>query len=221
VADLRAPTPSAAAELVVERKDDLVRLVGEGRMRLLRATRSRLGLERARLKGFSRDEGLLRLKWKLKQWRERMGQGRDALVSALERRPVEFSRRLAAARRTLTGFARLAELSRKHETIGRLASLLTERSRRSLDRRRTRLSGAAGRLELLSPLSVLARGYAVAYREGSTAPLLSAAAVRIGERIRVRLHEGELGAVVRGAGRSVETASKPQTPHPTLFPEDS
>jgi exodeoxyribonuclease VII large subunit len=196
VADVRAPTPSAAAELVVERKDDLVRRVGDGRARLLRAARSRLGLERARLKGLSRDEGLLRLRWKLKEWRERVGQGRDALVEALERRPVEFAARLSAGRRTLESFARVAELSRKRETVGRLRSLLAERSGRSFERRRARLSDAAGRLELLSPLSVLARGYAVAYREGSAAPLLSASAVRIGERIRVRLHEGELRAVV-------------------------
>ena len=202
VADLRAPTPSAAAELVVERKDDLVRRVGDGRARLLRSARSRLGLERARLKGLSRDEGLLRLHWKLKAWRERVGQGRDALVEALERRPVEFAARLSAAWRTLESFARVAELSRKRETVGRLRSLLAERSGRSFERRRARLSDAAGRLELLSPLSVLARGYAVAYREGSAAPLLSASAVRIGERIRVRLHEGELRAVVREGGRA-------------------
>ncbi|MGH9400463.1 MAG: exodeoxyribonuclease VII large subunit [Thermoanaerobaculia bacterium] len=196
VADLRAPTPSAAAEIVVERKDELARRVADGRMRLMRTSRSRLDLERARLKGLSRDEGLLRLRWKLREWLERVGQGRDALVEALGRRPVEFATRLAAARRRLEGFSRLVGLAHKRESSGRLRSLLAERSGRNLERKRARLADLSGRLELVSPLAVLARGYAVAYREGSASPLLSASTVRPGERIRVRLHEGELKAVV-------------------------
>jgi exonuclease VII large subunit len=67
---------------------------------------------------------------------------------------------------------------------------------RFVERRRERLSQDAAKLEILSPLAVLARGYAVAFREGARAPLLSASDVRPGERIRVRLHEGELKAVV-------------------------
>jgi exodeoxyribonuclease VII large subunit len=226
VADLRAPTPSAAAELVVERKDDLLRRVLDGRRRLARAARSRLGLERARLKGLARDEGLLRLRWNLRGWRERVGQGRGALVAALERRPVEFAARLTAARRALGGFVRLAEFGRKRESMSRLRALLNERSRRSLERRRALLASTVGRLELLSPLSVLARGYAVAYREGSSAPLLSAAAVRGGERIRVRLHEGELKAVVREGGGPpdlgplFEDNSKLETRNSKPDPED-
>jgi len=59
--------------------------------------------------------------------------------------------------------------------------------------------GSAG--EALSPLAVLSRGYAVAYRPGTRVPLTDASKVEIGERIRVRLHQGELGAVVRDGGR--------------------
>src|SRR5262249_31881800 len=56
VADLRAPTPSAAAELVVERKDALVRRLSECRGRLARAMRSRLAVTRGRIVGLSRAE---------------------------------------------------------------------------------------------------------------------------------------------------------------------
>ena len=68
------------------------------------------------------------------------------------------------------------------------------------ERRRARLSELAQKLGILSPLAVLARGYAVAYKEGARAPLLEAAAVAIGQRIRIRLHKGELVADVRHGG---------------------
>ena len=74
---------------------------------------------------------------------------------------------------------------------------------RSLARRAERLRADSQKLDLLSPLAVLARGYGVAYREGSKKALRSASSVRIGDRVRVRLHEGEIGTVVRStAGAS-------------------
>ena len=226
VADRRAPTPSAAAEIVVQRKEDLMRRVAEARSRIARAQRQRLGFERERVQGLSRAEGLLRIRWLLKDLRQRLAQGSAALTSFLERRPAEFAARLSTARRALADFLRLAEIGRKRETARRARALLLERVTRSLERRRSRLSGAAGRLELISPLAVLARGYAVAYREGSAAPLLSASAVRPGERIRVRLHEGELKAVVREGGRPQDLGPlfgdnpKPETRDSKVDPED-
>jgi exodeoxyribonuclease VII large subunit len=207
VADLRAPTPSSAAELVAEKKAELCRRVEEARGRILRSTRSILGLTRARLSGLSRAEGLLRFRYHLRELSGRVAQSRGALVTALERRPAEYAGRLARARASLAGFLRSIEFPRKRETVARLRALLLERGRRRLERRRERLRRCAEKLELVSPLAVLARGYAVAYREGSKTPLLSASRVKPGDGIRVRLHEGEIGALVRERkGASPETA---------------
>jgi len=205
VADLRAPTPSAAAELVVETKDALSRRLSDCRGRLGRALRSRLGIARGRLTGLSRAEGLLRFRYRLREWKERIGQARGALVWALERRPEAYAARLRAAHKVLWGFARAAELPRRRDQLGRLTASLEERMRRLLERHRERLGQGAAKLEILSPLAVLARGYALAFREGAKSPLLSASGVRPGERIRVRLHEGELKAVV---GESATPAEK-------------
>jgi len=197
VADLRAPTPSAAAELVAEKKGELCRRVEETRARVVRSMRSALGLSRARLSGLSRAEGLLRFRYRLRELSGKVAQSREVLAAVLERRPAEYASRLARARGALANFLRVAELRRKRETVERLRAFLFERGRRRLERRRERLRECAQKLELLSPLAVLARGYAVAYREGSESPLLSASRVKPGDPIRVRLHEGELGAVVR------------------------
>jgi exodeoxyribonuclease VII large subunit len=59
-----------------------------------------------------------------------------------------------------------------------------------------RLVGVAARLDALSPLSVLGRGYAVCWNETRTAIIRSASAVRTGDRVHVRLAQGELGCRV-------------------------
>ena len=216
VADLRAPTPSAAAELVVERKDALVRRLSDCRGRVTRAVRARLGVERGRLTGLSRAEGLLRFRYKLREWKERVGQSLNALVQALERRPQEYLASLIAARKVARRISRGSRSSpRRRERVAGLKATLDERMRRHLERRRERLSQDAAKLEILSPLAILARGYAVAFREGARAPLLSASEVRPGERIRVRLHEGEFEAIVaRDPTRGGETGAFRDRPGP-------
>lgn len=203
VADLRAPTPSAAAELVVEKKAELTRRVEQAGARLRRAVRSELDLRRARLAALSRSEGLLRFRYRLREWRDRTQQSRGALISFLERRPREYSARLRRAREALGNFVRTAEVSRQREAVKRLGMLVAERTSGRLRARRERLTKGLEKLSLLSPLAVLARGYAVAFREGSRAPLLSSAGLRVGDRVRVKLHEGEIHAVVREGGAVV------------------
>jgi exodeoxyribonuclease VII large subunit len=69
---------------------------------------------------------------------------------------------------------------------------------RSRHRSESRLSSLAGRLENLSPLAVLARGYAVCWNEDRTAIVRSASAVSPGDRVHVVLHEGEIRCGVLG-----------------------
>ena len=178
VADLRAPTPSAAAELVVERKDEIARRVAQAQRRLLRAMRSRLELSSGR--GFPASGA--RRSWPgfraaCGRWRGRVAQSRDALVGCLERRPAEYAARVAAARRVLADFPRVAELARRRDAVAEPA--------REAGRTDGAMGGAAARapgelsrkLDVLSPLAVLARGYAVAYRKGARAPIVSAESV--------------------------------------------
>jgi exodeoxyribonuclease VII large subunit len=201
VADLRAPTPSAAAELVCERKDEIARRVARDRSQLTRGMLGRLEISRARLDGLARAEALAGFPRRVAELANRISQGRQALTSLLERRPAEYAARIAAALRLLGDFERVAELPRRRDAVRALRAMLEERFARAAERRRALLAGCASRLQALSPLAVLARGFAVAYREGAKRPLLSAAEVEDGEKIRVRLSSGELSALVRGGGR--------------------
>jgi exodeoxyribonuclease VII large subunit len=196
VADVRAATPSHAAELVVpdlpavaHRLDALARRLARALERSSLDERARLEGARARLHGV----GL------------RLPQAPRERLDALERRLHAHhpQRRLARDRRRLEGLA-----TRLHAAAHQLVPEVRRRLD-ALDRRlhaagstaprlaRLRLARAAGALRALSPLGVLERGYAVA-TDAAGRPITDAADVREGDAIALRLHRGRLRARVTG-----------------------
>ncbi len=194
VADLRASTPSNAAELCVpDRRALQSELSAHGRA-LERALEVRVQRARLRLERLGR--GLHDPRVSLRGTRARLAAARGRLE--------QLGRaRLRARRQQLAGL--LERLSRRDPRLlcaqdrarlhGLRARLLAQGSTLSAGRR-ARLSQNAARLQALSPLSVLARGYAIALHEGSGRALLRAADAAEGDALRLRLHEGELRARV-------------------------
>jgi exodeoxyribonuclease VII large subunit len=151
VADVRAPTPSAAAELALPDRA---------------ALRDDLGRKYERLLGA--------IRWLLEDAGARLAKERDAL------RMLAPHARLAAQRSRLQAAAR---------AIGRLGRGLQESHR-------ARLGALAARLDSLSPLAVLGRGYALVRSEPGGAILRARADVAVGDRLAVRLAEARLIATV-------------------------
>ena len=147
VADLRAPTPSAAAELVISRKAELSQRVDDLFSRLVSHMRYRAERSGERLRSLERHLRLLSPLERVKRQRERLRDGALALQSSM-------SHRLALWRGEL----------------------------------RT----AAARLDSLSPLAILARGYSVCRRLPDLSILTRAASIAEGERVEVLLHQGGL-----------------------------
>jgi exodeoxyribonuclease VII large subunit len=112
---------------------------------------------------------------------------RDRRLQQLERQLVTFDvgRRLAAIRTRLVG------------ADGRLRGAMTHRQHRAA----AHLSNRVGRLETLSPLSVLARGYAVCWTGDRTRLVRAASDVAVGDPVKVTLANGELGCEVRAIER--------------------
>jgi len=153
VADVRAPTPSAAAELALPDRNALARNLERDGHRLSRAMRALLAARGARVE------------------RER------AALHALAPRAQLAKRRV-----------RLADAVHALERAG------TARVSAS----RQRLAGLAARMESLSPLAVLGRGYALVRRQSDGAILRSPAQVAPGDRLSLRVAEGEVAAEVLG-----------------------
>lgn len=171
-ADLRAPTPSAAAELVVPSRSELQGQVDGLRIRLAAHAHRLVERKRLRLKALAERPVLQRPQGRLLQDRQRL----DGLVQRLE---FIGGSMLAGRRRDVRGLKdRLAYMG------GNL-----------LGSRRRELQGLTGRLDALSPLAVLARGYAIA-RTAEGEVVRDAAAVLPGDRLAVKLHKGSLQCLV-------------------------
>ena len=145
VADLRAPTPSAAAELVVPEKAALL---------------------------------------------DRLIEHDDAMAQTLRDKLEDLGRRLAYASQhpLLQDPRRLWE--QKVQRVDELSVRLPEAVRRLLENAGLRLSATAGRLDAISPLKVLARGYAIAQSGGKV--LTKSTQVKRGDAVHIRLSEGEI-----------------------------
>lgn len=203
-ADVRAATPSQAAELVVARRADL-----EGRLLAFeRRLAAHLSLEvshaRAELTGLA--AGLDRFAARPERARLALEGEARRLLGAVRALPARFGEAHARAEGRLLAWPERAALPLEASRVEALSGLLRERALARAEAAAARLGELAGRLSALDPLAVLARGYAVAYREGETSPLTRADQTSPGETLRILLHEGEVSAVVsRVSGTSGES----------------
>lgn len=190
VADVRAATPSNAAELCVPERRALAREVAAHERALARAMEARIDRLRLRL--------------------ERAGRGlpaREAVIGALARRIdalrvelVDAARLVLAERRdALDALAeRLAlldprlALGRTRARLAELAGRMAALGRPLVAASRARLSALTSQLDALSPLAVLGRGYAIALHGASGKALLRAGDAAPGDAVVLHLHEGRL-----------------------------
>jgi exodeoxyribonuclease VII large subunit len=195
VADLRAPTPSAAAEHAVPVREDLAAELAVlrrrgGRALAEAARRARHELERARAR--------------LGDPRRLLDERRQRLDEQAERGRRVLARRLAAARDDLRAVEVRLHRAHPHRRIAEQRHALAAMRHRleaamqpALVRRRHAIDAARGKLEALSPMRVLERGFSLTQRTDGRV-VTSAGDVRPGEKITVRVHDGGIDATVDG-----------------------
>jgi exodeoxyribonuclease VII large subunit len=199
VADVRAPTPSAAAEIVVKAKDEFCDRIDRLADRLRAAVHGRVQRLGRRADVLSRRPALAGVPARLALRARHRAELSHALSRAVRVQLSARSRRLQQLRRQLDALdlgRRLGAVRTRLVTVdGRLRNAVVERRHRA-DRL---LRGAAARLESLSPLAVLGRGYAVCWNAERTSVIRDASATQLGDRVLVTLSKGELECQVTDA----------------------
>ncbi|MBX3279217.1 MAG: exodeoxyribonuclease VII large subunit [Acidobacteria bacterium] len=205
VADLRAPTPSAAAEMIAPSADDLRARVEELNLGLARVMNFLLLQRRSRLREIASSPGFLRAAERIRalagRWREleaRAGRALEIRVNAAQRRLHSIEQRLSA--HDFRGSVKLAAAQ-----TGGLEARLVQAINRRIERNRGVLEVRAGQLDMLSPLAVLGRGYLLA-RNRNGRLVARAAALQSGDEVRLRFADGEAQCRIEG--------------DPTIYAED-
>lgn len=194
VADLRAPTPSAAAELLVKPQAELAARLGGLSARLAQAAARFIARRRAEMNALTRGLGDPRRR--LADKRLRVDDLLSRAGSAAGQAQHRQARRLWKARQKLIQARPDRRLAQVGARLGGLCHRLGASGVGAVTIRRYQLERLTARLRALSPLAVLGRGYALALGPDG-ALLTSAGQVKEGDQIRVRLAQGALRATVR------------------------
>jgi exodeoxyribonuclease VII large subunit len=195
VADLRAPTPSAAAELVIQSKHQLAEKVENLRTRASRAMRYQLLLSQNALKTLAQQGTFARMRDLI----ARRGQRVDELVFRLAEAQLRhlrgFHRRLDSASARVRAHDLRAKLVSMRRDVESRTAALAAATRNALLQYRARLDRLSAQLEALSPVAILERGYALVF--DSTGNLIKdTSQLSPGETIRARMARGEFIAEV-------------------------
>jgi len=197
VADLRAPTPSAAAELLTRDWTEWRETVAKLHARLVRTTRQVLGDHRRNLARLASSYALREPRRVVRQWALKLDDLGENLYAAAHN-----------------------AIQSRQQTLRLLKARLTGRHpARELERRRGHLTQLAARLRALGPQGTLDRGYALVL-DGQGHPLSQAKKALEGQSVRIVLSKGMVGANLTEAqpAKTLMDALLPQAPDATPVP---
>jgi exodeoxyribonuclease VII large subunit len=195
VADVRAPTPSGAAELVVPDCQTWLQALSVVRNRLLNALRRKLTRERDSFAWLKNRLGQLHPGIQLRQRAQRLDELEQRLARTLQFGVDERQHRLNVLSARLQTHSPLMQLARARTRLEQLQIALGTLTRHRMHQLRSRLAVATRALDTLSPLATLTRGYAIV-TDAQGHAVMDAGNLQPGETIRARFSKGNARATV-------------------------
>jgi exodeoxyribonuclease VII large subunit len=198
VADLRAPTPSAAAEIVVARKDEFAGRIDRLKSRLEATARGRVHALSRAVHVLSGRPSLSGVPGRVAMRGRHVAELTHAIIHNLRAVIATKRRRLDERRRQLDTFDAGRRLGVIRARLMTADTRLAAATRVVHQRADARLRRSANRLDSLSPLAVLGRGYSVCWTADGSRIVRAAIDVAVGDSVKVTLADGELTCDVRG-----------------------
>jgi len=196
VADVRASTPSAAAELVVQTRREFDKHIADLRQALSDQIRYRILVLSRRVHELGASRGFRRPLDLLRQQRQRADEMTSRLALGLRARLEQSRKRYAAAHLRIFRFDFRARISALRIRLERRATELAKQMERLTRVKRERLGKLLVQLEERGPLKVLERGYSIV-TDSAGAVLRDASVVALGDSISIQLYKGKLSTEVK------------------------
>jgi len=196
VADLRAPTPTGAAELAVPHLTEVLERIGQRRVRLIRVMKEKMAYESERLKRVQKSY-VFRNPGKLYEQKE---QQLDILMERLQRQATRLieqkHERWMQAYVLLQKHQPSEKVAKAREKQQMLAKLLEREIDSILKQKQMAFTSLLSKLHALSPLKIMERGYSLIYKEKQL--VKSIHQLQPGDSIKIRLQDGNLDCQVWG-----------------------
>jgi exodeoxyribonuclease VII large subunit len=196
VADLRAPTPSAAAELVIESKHRLAEHLAHLQQRLDRATRYRLLMARNHLQELAQHGAFARIRDVMAQRAQRLDDVAHRLAANYRALMHDYHRRLDVAAARVRHFDLRRGLAANRGQLESGSEALLRAFRARLAGHRAHLERLAAQLHALSPMQILERGYALVF-DAAGALVKDARQLAPGTEMTARVARGSFSAEVK------------------------
>jgi exodeoxyribonuclease VII large subunit len=196
VADVRAPTPSAAAELVSRSAEDLAQGFARLDQRLQGLMRQRLQQGELSLLHLARRLEQRHPAQQLRQQSQRLDELEQRLLRAQRRITERAAERLTRAQLHLRRLSPARRVERHGDRLQGLSRRLNGAMNLRMERQAARLGAVARALNTVSPLATLDRGYAIVQPEGGDGVVRSVKQLNPGERVRTRLADGHFTSTV-------------------------
>ncbi|MBI4023946.1 MAG: exodeoxyribonuclease VII large subunit [Verrucomicrobia bacterium] len=214
VADLRAPTPSAAAEMLIRPRAEFLSQVIHLARALQRASRLATVELRHRL---TEAHDALRAREPrqfIREWRQRMDDASMILRGEAIRGIARLRQQWLSAAQRFTASSPMLIVARKKAGLVEMQNRLEQRQVEFLDGLRHRLVLGTQRLELLSPKATLARGYSITLDAATRRVVRSARSVQDGQSLLTHLADGEVRSRVERKHDPLEHETQPAPQNP-------
>jgi len=195
-ADFRAPTPSAAAELIVPDVAELLAGIAQRGARMLRECQGAIRFQRSRLAGHERSVLYRETSRILRERTQQLDFALESLRRGAEQSLRRKNDRLRHAAAVIAAHRPASLLAASRGRLAQAEVLLGESVARKIALRRESLRSALALLQTLSPDATLARGYSITFDERGGV-IRSAQDLRPGDVIRSRFRDGEADSVVQ------------------------
>ena len=204
VADLRAPTPSAAAELITAAQHKVEERLEEMSQRLARATRYALMQARERYSRLSSDAAFSRMRDSLNRRQQRVDELAFRMESAWRRQYLAATQQLQQLSAAVLRHDVTNRLALNRHLLENLGARLERAQNNIVTHRGSRLDALEKRLNSLSPLGILSRGYALVYDESGSL-VKDAALVRPKQKLMTRVAKGSIESSVTRVATESDT----------------
>ncbi|WP_202076720.1 exodeoxyribonuclease VII large subunit [Caldalkalibacillus salinus] len=197
VADLRAPTPTAAAELAVPVLTELREKVQQARTSLKRSLMLSLEQKRQRLEAIGNRYAFRYPQRLIQEKEQELDHKIMRLEQAIRQQQLSKQLQLQHSKRALIQMNPQAQLKQAARDHIRLRQQLEKEMERHLIRKREQLNWQLSKLEAYSPLKIMTKGYSLIYNQSKETLYRSVKDIEEGQKVKVRMQDGELDCQVR------------------------